>query len=238
MSNYFELLQQAVKSRGPSPLVTWISDIGRIELSAVTFANAVSKASNFLIDGIELDEESSIAVELGNHWQSPVWLGTGLATGIKVTNESDATQFGNLAAAQDWTGDAESFVVVSQDPFGMPDKDVPAGLINGSAEVRNFGDYFAATWPTAPSDIVLSVASTDFTWEQLVAHSLKLANHHEIEPAQNYGLQGPADLITKMALQVVLPVIQQNSIVLIDQVNPDLDAIKEQEKLKQIVVLS
>ena len=90
MANFYKKLTEASAKRGPMPLVTWISDAGRIELSNVTFANAVSKASNFLIDGLELDEESSIAVELGNHWQSPVWLGTGLATGIKVTDQNSA----------------------------------------------------------------------------------------------------------------------------------------------------
>ena len=237
MSRYFELLQQAVKTRGPSPLVTWVSDLGRIELSTVTFANAVSKASNFLIDGLELDEDSSIAVELDNHWQSPVWLGTGLATGTKVTDETTATRFGTLAAAQLWTGDAEDFVVVSQHPFGMPDKDIPLGFINGSAEVRNFGDYFSPTWPVAPHELALVVGDTEFTWDQLAAHSLELANRHEINAEQTYGLHGISDLLTKTALQVVLPIINQNSVVLIDQVDPDLAAIKKQEKIEQIVLL-
>jgi uncharacterized protein (TIGR03089 family) len=237
MSKYFELLQQAVKNRGPSPLVTWVSDLGRIELSAVTFANAVSKASNFLIDGLELNEDSLIAVELENHWQSPVWLGTGLATGIKVSDQTTATRFGTLAAAQVWTGDAEDFVLVSQHPFGMPDKDIPAGFINGSAEVRNFGDYFAPTWPIAPHEIVLAAGAKEFNWDQLAAHSLELANQYEIKAEQTYGLQGISDLLTKTALQVVLPIINQNSVVLIDQVIPDLAAIKKQEKTKQIVLL-
>jgi len=237
MSKYFELLQQAVKNRGPSPLVTWVSDMGRIELSTVTFANAVSKASNFLIDGLELNEDSSIGIELGNHWQSSVWLGTGLATGIKVTDETNATRFGTLAAVQDWAGDTEDFVVVSQHPFGMPDKDIPSGFINGSAEVRNFGDYFAPTWPVAPNEIVLVMGDTEFTWDQLVAHSFELANRHEIKAEQTYGLQGISDLLTNTALQVVLPIINQNSVVLIDQVDPDLAAIKKQEKIEQIVLL-
>jgi uncharacterized protein (TIGR03089 family) len=237
MSKYFELLQQTLKNRGPSPLVTWVSDMGRIELSAVTFANSVSKASNFLIDGLELNEDSLIAIELGNHWQSPVWLGTGLATGIKVTDENGATRFGMLADAQDWTGDTEGFVVVSQHPFGMPDKDIPSGFVNGSAEVRNFGDYFAPTWPVAPNEIVLVMGDKEFTWDQLVAHSLELANQYEIKAEQIYGLHGLGDLLTKIALQVVLPISNQNSVVLIDQVEPDLAAIKKQEKIDQIVLL-
>jgi uncharacterized protein (TIGR03089 family) len=238
MANFYSNLNATSAKRGPMPVITWISDVGRIELSNVTFANAVSKASNFLIDGLELTEDSSISVDLGNHWQSPVWLGTGLATGVKVTDQSSAIRFGTLAAAQVWTGDTEEFVVVSQDPFGMPEKDVPAGFVNGSAEVRNFGDYFSPAWPTGSDAIVLAMGGNEFTWEQLVAHALELASEHGIKSEQNYGLQGASDLLTKTAMQVVLPIINQNSVVLIDQDNPDFDAIKKQEKLDQIVLLS
>jgi uncharacterized protein (TIGR03089 family) len=238
MSKYFQSLQLAVKERGPSPLVTWVSAVGRVELSAVTFANAVSKASNFLIDGLELDETSSIAVDLGNHWQSPVWLGTGLATGIKITDSRAGITFGTLAAARLWPGNTDEFVVISQDPFGMPDKDIPAGFTNGSAEVRNFGDYFAASGTVGQQEPVLLSTDKEFTWDQLVAHSLELAKQYEIEPGQNYGLKGDFDLLSKTALQVILPSINKNSVVLIDQVNPDLDAIMKQEKLAQIVTLS
>jgi hypothetical protein len=35
-----------------------------------------------------------------------------------------------------------------------------------------------------------------------------------------------------------LPVVNGNSVVLIDQANPDFDAIKKQEKLEQIVTLA
>jgi uncharacterized protein (TIGR03089 family) len=237
MSEYFQALQKAVKNHGPSPLVTWLNEIGRIELSTVTFANAVSKASNFVIDGLELSEASSIAVNLGNHWQSPVWLGTGLATGIKVTDQAGATTFGTLTAAQDWTEDSDEFVIISQDPFGMPDKDVPSGIVNGSAEVRNFGDYFSPTWSQEPNEVVLVAGGKEFTWDQLVAHALGLATKYGIKPEQNFGLQGEGDLLTKTAMQVVLPTINQNSVVLIDQLNPDLPAVTKQEKLEQIVQL-
>jgi len=237
MANFYSELKAASAKRGPMPVITWINDLGRIELSNVTFANAISKASNFVIDGLELTEESSIAVDLGNHWQSPVWLGTGLATGIKVTDKSSAIRFGTLAAAQVWTGDTEEFVVVSQDPFGMPDKDVPSGFVNGSAEVRNFGDYFSPTWTQQSAEIVLATSDNEFTWDQLVSHTLELANSYGIKAEQNYGLQGASDLLTKTALQVVLPIINQNSVVLIDQTNPDLDSIRKQEKLDQIVLL-
>ena len=233
----FAELQKCVRGRGPSPIVTWLSDIGRIELSATTFNNAISKASNFLVDGLELDEDATVNVALGNHWQSPVWLGTALTTGLTVTDLDPAITFGTNAAAQTWQGSPEEFVVVSRDPFGMPDKEIPSGFVNGSAEVRNFGDYFSPAWPVASYHVAIQVGVTEFTWEQLVARALELADQHGIKSGQSYGLHGASDLVTLAALQVILPVVNGNSVVLIDQANPDFDAIKKQEKLEQIVML-
>jgi uncharacterized protein (TIGR03089 family) len=234
---YFQSLQTCVKDRGPAPLVTWLSDVGRIELSATTFNNAVSKASNFLIDGLEIEEDSSLFVDLGNHWQAPVWLGTALAVGLKIIDQDPAVTFGTKSQAQTWRGSPEEFVVVSQDPFGMPDKEIPVGFVNGSAEVRNFGDYFAPSWSIESDAHVLQSKSQGFTWDQLVRHALELAENYGIKSGQSYGLHGASDLVTTAALQVVLPVTNKNSVVLIDQKHPDLDAIKNQEKLEQIVLL-
>jgi len=233
----FAELQKCVRGRGPSPIVTWLSDIGRIELSATTFNNAISKASNFLVDGLELDEDATVNVALGNHWQSPVWLGTALTTGLTVTDLDPAITFGTNTATQTWPGSPEDFVVVSRDPFGMPDKEIPAGFVNGSVEVRNFGDYFSPAWPVASDHVAIAVDAGEITWEQLVARALELADQHGINSGQSYGLHGASDLVTLAALQVVLPVVNENSVVLIDQANPDFDAIKKQEKLEQIVML-
>ena len=65
----------------------------------------------------------------------------------------------------------------------------------------------------------------------------ELAVVHELKSGQSYGLHGTSDLVTTIAFQVVLPVVFGHSVVLIDQVNPDLAAIKKQEKLEQIVML-
>jgi uncharacterized protein (TIGR03089 family) len=233
----FAELQKCVRGRGPAPIVTWLSDIGRIELSATTFNNAISKASNFLVDGLEIDEDATVNVALGNHWQSPVWLGTALTTGLTITDQNPAITFGTNVAAQTWPGSPDEFVVVSRDPFGMPDKEIPAGFVNGSAEVRNFGDYFSPAWPVASGHLAIAVGSSEITWEQLVGRALELADQYGIKSGQNYGLHGASDLVSMAALQVVLPVVNENSVVLIDQANPDFDAIKKQEKLEQIVML-
>ena len=230
-------LTKCVRGRGPSPIVTWLSDLGRIELSATTFNNAISKASNFVVDGLELEDNDTVNVMLGNHWQSSVWLGTALTTGLTIVEGEPAITFGTSELAQSWQGPPEEFVVISQDPFGMPDKDIPAGFINGSADVRNFGDFFSPAWPVSPDHIAIAVNSGEFTWEQLLQRAQELADTHRLKPGQSYGLHGISDLVTMTALQVVLPVTNENSVVLIDQASPDFDAVKAQEKLEQIVLL-
>jgi uncharacterized protein (TIGR03089 family) len=233
----FKELQKCVRDRGPAPIVTWVSDVGRIELSAITFNNAISKASNFFVDGLELEEDASVNISLDNHWQSAVWLGTALSTGLIIVEDDPAITFGDKSQAQVWQGSPDEFVVISRDPFGMPDRDVPEGFVNGSAEVRNFGDFFSPRWSISPDHNAVAIVSGELTWAQLVQRAQELADVHELKPGQSYGLHGHSDLMAKLAFQVVLPVAFGHSVVLIDQVNPDLDAIKKQEKLEQIVQL-
>jgi hypothetical protein len=145
--------------------------------------------------------------------------------------------FGTNAAAQTWQRSSDEFVVVSRDPFGMPDKEIPTGFVNGSAEVRNFGDFFSPSWPVASDHIAIAVDSGDFTWPQLMQRAQELADAHSLVSGQSYGLHGSSDLITTIAFQVVLPVAFGHSVVLMDQANPDFDAIKKQEKLEQIMQL-
>ncbi len=230
-------LANCLRDRGPSPIVTWLSDLGRIELSATTFNNAISKASNLLIDGLELEDDDTVNVMLGNHWQSPVWLGSALIIGLTITDLNPSITFGTKSTALTWQGLPEEFVVVSKDPFGMPDKEIPNEFINGSAEVRNFGDYFSPTWPVPPEHLAIANHSGEFTWEQLRLRAQELADAHGLKSGQSYGLHGTSDIITMTALQVVLPVANENSVVLIDQASPDFDAIKSQEKIEQIVLL-
>ena len=233
----FKELQKCLRDRGPAPIVTWVSDIGRIELSAITFNNAISKASNFLVDGLELEENATLSISLGNHWQSSVWLGTALSTGLTIVENDPAITFGDKCQSQIWEGSPDEFVVVSRDPFGMTDKDIPAGFVNGSAEVRNFGDFFSPRWSISPDHNAVVIGSGELTWTQLVQRAQELADANELKPGQSYGLYGSSDLITMIAFQVVLPVVFGHSVVLIDKANPDLDAIKKQEKLEQIVRL-
>lgn len=232
--NYWQNLQAILKTSGPKPIYTWVSDNGRIELSVVTFVNAVSKASNFISDGLELDPGTRVKVALGNHWQSPVWAAAAFSTNLQlVTQESEVT-FGSIEnEATKSTGGAQ-FVVVSKDPFGMPEKQIPIGAINGSLEVRSYGDYFAPVEVMPADTEVFTNWENGYTWEQLSELAKELASSQGLNPGSRFGIFGTPDELTSLLMQVVLPVQEDHSVVLIDQIGPDFEAITSQEKLSFI----
>ncbi len=223
-----------MRDRGPAPLVTWLSSAGRIELSNVTFANAVSKAGNFLVDGLELEESSKLNVNLGTHWQSPVWLATSLCVGIEL-NDQAPILVSHSDAITTWTGAIDQLIVVSRDPFGMPEKDLPARYINGSAEVRNFGDYFSPSWENLGA--VLTFEERSYSWAELLAMADSQRKQDGIEPCTRVGVAGNLNLLQTVIYQVVMPISFGISLVLIDQVDPDIIKITGQEKIAKFVSL-
>ena len=223
-----------MRDRGPAPIITWISSAGRIELSTVTFANAVSKAGNFLVDGLELEERSKLNVNLGNHWQSPVWIATSLCVGIEL-NDQAPILISHSDAITTWTGAIDQLIVVSRDPFGMPEKDLPAGYINGSAEVRNFGDYFSPSWENLGA--VLTFEEISYSWAELVAMADSQRKQDGIEPGTRVGVARNFNLLQAVIYQVVMPISFGISLVLIDQVDPEIIKIAEQEKIAKFVSL-
>ena len=223
-----------MRDRGPAPIVTWLSSAGRIELSTATFANAVSKAGNLFVDGLELEESSKLNVNLGNHWQSPVWLATSLCVGIEL-NDQAPILISHSDAITTWTGAIDQLIVVSRDPFGMPEKDLPAGYINGSAEVRNFGDYFSPSWENL--GVVLTFEEISYSWNELVDLADSQRKQDGIEPGTRVGVAGNFNLLRAVIYQVVMPISFGISLVLIDQVDPGIIKITEQEKIAKFVSL-
>ena len=223
-----------MRERGPAPIVTWLSSAGRIELSTLTFANAVSKAGNFLVDGVELEQGSKLNVNLGNHWQSPVWLATSLCAGIELSDQAPML-IAHSDAIASWTGASDQLIVVSRDPFGMPEKDLPAGFINGSGEVRNFGDHFSPSWENLGS--VVTFDEIRYSWAELVTLTDSKRIQNGIESGTRVGLVGNLNLLQAVIYQVVMPISFGLSVVLIDQENPDITKITEQEKIAKFVSL-
>lgn len=206
-----------LRSYGPNPVISWISKQGRIELSGMTFLNAISKAGNYLIDGCGFDNETSINVKLGNHWQAPVWKIAALVSGISLSSNSQ-----NIFTFANQSSPGKIFVV-SSDPFGMPAKDLPNNVENVSLEVRSHGDYFSPSFELSSEVVTRYLDLTS-----------KLISDLEIKG--RYGLIVSNGDEETSVLQALIPALTQNSVVLIDGLDTD-DSIVQAEKLTTIITL-
>ncbi len=217
MINLWNEVSSNLRKIGPKPAISWVSEKGRIELSGTTFLNAISKAGNYLIDGCGFDDSLSINVQLGNHWQAPVWKIAALVSGINLNQNSQ-----NVFTSSQTNISGKKYVV-SQDPFGIPANDLPLDVENVSLEVRSHGDYFSPVY-----ELENSVKN----------HYLDLACRliSEFEISGPYGLI--CDDRTEMALglQALVPALTQNPVVLIDGLSTE-DAIVKGEKLIKIISL-
>lgn len=239
MTTLWQTMMSVAQKRGPQPFVTWHGGLGRIELSVTTYVNAVSKAGNFLVEGLMLDESSSVRVELDTHWQSSVWLGALMIAGIQVTDSQDADV---TIATKDWcvgwNDDPEKLVVVARDPFGMPDRDIDEKVVNASAQVRMFGDYFSPSWPIDSTTVAIKSADSTHTWEQLSELADGVAIDLNIDDGTRYGIHGLGSLEQQVALQVLLPLQGNCSVVLIDNdFTGDEKALAQNEHISQIIRL-
>ena len=240
MNTLWQVMMSNAQKRGPAPCVTWHGDLGRIELSVTTYVNALSKAGNFLVEGLMLDESSSVRVELGTHWQSSVWLGALMVTGIQVTDAPAAdVTIATKDWCESWDEDPEKLVVVTRDPFGMPDRDLDEKYVNGSAQVRMFGDYFSPSWPVDAQDLAIKSTEVSHTWEQLTELGNRIGSQYDISDGARYGIQGLGSLEEHIALQVLLPLQHNCSTVLIDtDFKGDELSLVQDEQISQIIRLS
>ncbi len=217
MINLWNEVSNNLRKVGPKPVISWVSDKGRVELSGTTFLNAISKAGNYLIDGCGFDDSSSINVQLGNHWQAPVWKIAALVSGINLNQNSQ-----NVFTFSQKNISGKKYIV-SQDPFGMPAKGLPLDVENVSLEVRSYGDTFSPTYEleNEVKNYYLDLASKSIS---------------EFEITGPYGLFCNGEPYQALGLQALVPALTQNPVVLIDGLFVE-DAIVKGEKLTKIISL-
>lgn len=223
-------ISSAAQAASSAPMFTWRQADNRVELSGITFLNSVSKAANFIADGLEVEPEQPVYVNLGNHWQSPVWQCAVLATGAILADEPSDFNIVNSANV-----DSVSNVVavVSRDPFGMPERDLPSTVINASAEVRGFGDYFAPRTALSGSTVLGSWGVDAQQARNLAAHNAEV---YGIGYGQSVGLALSADPRTAVEWQCFFSIFNRSPLVLLDG-DFDQGAVERQERITQFVDL-
>ncbi|WP_080796228.1 TIGR03089 family protein [Corynebacterium pacaense] len=144
-----ELLSHLLLADPATPRLTIYNETtgARLDFSALTLDNWAAKVGNMLLEELDLDEESTIAIDLPVSWQAAVIVLGALAAGIEVEfgdQEADAefTTPDRFEANQP-TGDV---LLVSDDPFGRGIVEsggtLPGGTIDFGPTVRFYGDQF------------------------------------------------------------------------------------------------
>lgn len=120
-------LQVETRAEPGRPLLTWYgSETERVELSVITFANGVAKTASFLRNELMLEPGDRVALHLGLHWQTAVWLGACAAIGLRVHLGPFASGSDRCDTVASFDPDsiaespAENKVVVSEHPLGLP----------------------------------------------------------------------------------------------------------------------
>ncbi len=140
------------------PRVTWYGpDHERVEFSAKTLNNWVSKTANLLVDELDAGPGSRLGIALPGHWRTVVWLLAGWSVGahtIVLPPPDPQGQDGAPTIAVDVLvtdrpsspppGTIESLLVVVTLP-ALATRflgDVPLGAIDAASEVRLQPDVF------------------------------------------------------------------------------------------------
>jgi len=163
-------------SNGARPFLTFHDDTTgeRVELSYATFGNWLAKTANLVQDDLLPEPGDRIAVSAPPHWLTAVWAVAPLLAGVVVDpwgepkSAHTAVAYSDeraLDAARDCPGER---LALSLLPLGRPFDVVPDGFRDYAAEVRGFGDRFAAFEPPTPDTAALVVGGRTLTHRELV----------------------------------------------------------------------
>src|SRR5690349_6597506 len=216
------------------PRVTWYGpDHERVEFSAKTLNNWVSKTANLLVDELDAGPGTRLGIALPGHWRTVVWLLSAWSVGAHPIVLPSA-------APQDGAPTNQVDVLVSDRPSSPPPDtvesllvvvalpalatrflgDVPPGAIDATAEVRLQPDVFVAG--TRPAGAVPAFTSG----ERTVSHADLMTAARAAAPQD-----GPVRLLSgagpERAIEAYLaPLAAGGSVVL----HHDLAGLSESER--------
>lgn len=198
-----DLIRQLLADDPGRPRVTWYGpDHERVELSAKTLDNWVSKTANLLVDELDAEPGARIGLALPAHWRTVVWLLATWSVGAHAVVHDETAGLSSsrpdrlLALVTDRPsspppGTEESVLVVQPLP-ALATRfagEVPSGAIDAASEVRLQPDHFPGSRGPAPFDPALSAGGQEpVPYGELIGRALAAA------PPD--GPTGPARLLT------------------------------------------
>ncbi len=239
------------------PFLTFLDDATgeRVELSYTTFGNWLAKTANLVQDDLMAEPGDRIAVCAPPHWLTAVWAVAPLLAGVVVDPWGDAKSAQSvvagpdeqvLDAARDCGGER---LALSLLPLGRPFDVVPEGFRDYSAEVRGFGDRFAAFTPPGPGTEALVVDGRTLTHGELIEQAASAAAAARERPDGPAAGLGGADRLlvhargdrytgSDLVAWLFAPLLAGAGVVLVRGADPDrLDRIAETERVTRRLAL-
>lgn len=209
-------LLHALRSNNPtSPRLTWYGpDSERVEFSGRVLENWVAKTANYLVDELDAEPGTVIALDLPLHWRSLVWMLATWAVGATAVTadgagayNADTSGADAFSASADIIATASPAAVHSQlqgakgDPLvvavALPalqmrwTGELPPRTLDYSGDVRSHADVFFADSEADASDIA---------WRHTVAGNNTEANGTDAPSTQEISyvqlLSGGEDLLS------------------------------------------
>lgn len=220
-------LASRCRSDPSAPLLTHYDPSGRTELSGRSFANWVDKTANLMLD--ELDRVAGdrvrlvVAEEHPGHWMTLVWAMACLQAGLVVVDhDADLDVVGPLTAGSAAaTGTAT--VSCSLHPLALPQRDLPVGVLDFTAEALAQPDAYLGTHPSA-QDAALELGELALDQQGVV----------DLAPGtrERLLLVAPADLVQALREALLAPLLGGGSGVVVEGITDAarLARIAEEEK--------
>ena len=236
MTTFASLLARRLRDDPARPLVTYYDEATgeRTELSVVTYANWVAKASGLLADEHELERGQRLRLDLPPHWLTTVFLGAAWNVGLTVTeDEPDAVVCGP-ATVETWAARAhdETVLACSLLPLGMRfEEPLPAGVHDVGVEIWGQPDGFAPWDPPTDDDLAVDAQTNADWWAAAAGASLPSGSRLMVEVGRASPPQPTsAEPFALVFAQVVTTL--SGSLVLVRGADSDrLDAIAREEKV-------
>lgn len=183
-----ELLIALRTNNATAPRLTWYGpDSERVELSGRVLDNWVAKTANFLVDELDAEPGTVVALDMPVHWRSIVWLLAGWAAGTTAVVASApglAPDFTpslvpDIVATTNPLSALEAYSLTGQRPFvaavALPALamrwmgELPADVIDYSGEVRAHADVFFAQDAASPASAAFVSPAGVTSYQKLFA---------------------------------------------------------------------
>lgn len=234
MTTFDDVLSALVRRSPGDPLVTFYDHATseRVELSVVTYANWVAKASSLLVEEYDLERGMRMRIDLPPHWLGTVFLGAAWNVGLTLVwdDECDVVVCGP-ASVETWAARTDEIPVLACSllPMGVRFRDaIPEGVHDVGIEIWSQPDAFTPWDPPTGEDLAWVDGEQPTTqglmWQTAAAGSLLTDGGRLLTVANPTSPSGVATFIE--------PLARGGSMVLVAQADPErLPLTAEQEQV-------